>query len=361
MVQTEKYMKTIKEVMNNEFINTEKQEQQPTIMSIGKLYLISILLNFLPVIGIYLFSSANVETMHGEDFLGVFIYGVFFFIPTSIINLSFFLLKIETVRESKVKKFFAYYASSLFCLVVVACIMIPNLTTLYYQSDIMNWIIDSLFLLANFFINSLLVFFYRIKLKEVYIVKMIKRYLMGLIVIIILFVIPILIFAPKRETIEIKQNIGGTLICNSSHYTIDNICKINYKYKLDNDHSIKIGEGVYSEKEWGKNEQLIKYKDWIILKTESWSKDKLIIGKTNVNVWKEFVPEPYEIEEQELWKNSGIESNLWSRDFFIEEINNGIVKYKFGVKKYFPDKCDSISIYYQIDEKTGDLTMIKIE
>ena len=201
--------------------------------------------------------------------------------------------------------------------------------------------------------------------------KIKKGCLIGLIVAIILFVSLVLVFIisfmPRHKTVKIEQNIGGTLICNSAYMADHHSWQynINYEYKLNN-RSIKIGDGIYKGREWKKDEQLVKYKNWTILKTGYWSgADKLIIGKINVNIWNEHIICYEEIERQELWINSKIKSLYgWCcPESFIKEINEDTVKvnYKFRVDEKLTDKYDSATIYYQIDEKTGDLTMIKIE
>ena len=86
-------------------------------MKILKLYLISIIINSLPIIGLYLFLGTRIKEIHGDSKLGYYAYGVYF-ILSSIINLSFFLLKIKLVRNNKVMNFLACYASSLFFLIV---------------------------------------------------------------------------------------------------------------------------------------------------------------------------------------------------------------------------------------------------
>jgi hypothetical protein len=76
-------------------------------------------------------------------------------------------------------------------------------------------------------------------------------------------------FGPDYDKAEIKQNIGGTLICNSVHtadiqnYQYD----VSYEYENVNDSTFDIGSGTYYNREWNKDEQLVQYKNWTILKT----------------------------------------------------------------------------------------------
>ena len=202
--------------------------------------------------------------------------------------------------------------------------------------------------------------------------KIKKGCLIGLITVVILFVIVIILFVisfmPRHKTVKIKQDIGGVLICHSI-YNADHHSwqyNVDYEYQLNDSLKIKIGDGVYYGREWKQDEQLIKYKDWIILKTGGWiGSDKLIIGKINRKVWKEYLICHEEIQRQEMWNDSKIKS-LYAYccpEAFIKEINDGIVKvnYKFRVDEKLYNKYDSANIYYKIDKRTGDLTMIKVE
>jgi hypothetical protein len=76
-------------------------------------------------------------------------------------------------------------------------------------------------------------------------------------------------FDPVYEKGEIKQNIGGFLMCNSV-YNADHHSwqyDVSYTYKLDEGSAIDIGGGTYYGRSWNKDEQLVQYKGWTILKT----------------------------------------------------------------------------------------------
>ena len=134
------------------FANWQEQDKQKPNKNIERLYLSSILLNFLPVIVQFLRLKVDVHT-HGEDYLSVF-YFVSLLIIASIINLSFFLLKIKSVRNSKIMNFFACYASSLFFLGIFVFAM-------YSWFDVVIWKWILFYCGSNFIINFLLVFIYR--------------------------------------------------------------------------------------------------------------------------------------------------------------------------------------------------------
>jgi hypothetical protein len=63
-------------------------------------------------------------------------------------------------------------------------------------------------------------------------------------------------FDPEHNKAEIKQNIGGTLICESVHnsdlHSWTN--SVSYKYKPVNDSLIDIGSGIFYGREWNKDE-----------------------------------------------------------------------------------------------------------
>ena len=134
-------------------------------MEIWKLYLSSVILNFLPIIGIFLLLSmiVGVNNIHGEMTVGFYIY-VPFFIAASILNLSFFLLKIKFVRNNKVANCFACYISSLFFLIIAIYLINTSYSSFELKMLIdWDWIMGSLFYSIYFFINVILAFIYRRK------------------------------------------------------------------------------------------------------------------------------------------------------------------------------------------------------
>jgi hypothetical protein len=175
-------------------------------------------------------------------------------------------------------------------------------------------------------------------------------------------------FDPEYETVEIKQNIGGVLICNSV-FSADqhtwNI-EVDYTYKLPNDTLINIGYGYYHAREWKKDEQLLKYKDWIILKTGNWiGSDKIIIGKLKANDWTEYIISPDEIEKDEIWISKNIKSfrNYCCAEAYVQSIKNGIIEvnYKFRTDENLTNQYGNKKIFYQIGEQTGKPIMVRIE
>jgi hypothetical protein len=96
-----------------------------------------------------------------------------------------------------------------------------------------------------------------------------KRYLIAIIIVIVIGLVSWFVyglqsaFDPQYDKAEIKQNIGGTLICNSIYNADihDWQYDVSYKYKPDDDSAIDIGSGTYYGREWNKDEQLIQYKN----------------------------------------------------------------------------------------------------
>jgi hypothetical protein len=175
-------------------------------------------------------------------------------------------------------------------------------------------------------------------------------------------------FDPEYDKAEIKQSIGGTLICNSV-YNADHHSwqyDVSYKYKIDNDSLVDIGSGTYYGREWNKDEQLIKYKNLIILKTGGWiGTDKVIIGDFKTKQWKEYEFTPENIEKDSLWLKSKTQSllNWCCAETFIDKISNGqiVLNYKFRTSETKTNEYGQRKIYYTINELTGQPTMTKIE
>lgn len=175
-------------------------------------------------------------------------------------------------------------------------------------------------------------------------------------------------FDPVYDKAEIKQKIGGTLICNSV-YSADHHSgryKVAYTYQIDSDRFIDIGSGIYYGRKWNKDEQLIKYKNWMILKTGDWiGTDKVIIGDFKTRKWKEYKFTPENIEKDSLWQVSKTQSllNSYRSETFIDKISNGevVVNYKFRTSKTNTDEYGQRKIHYTINELTGQPQMAKIE
>ncbi len=175
---------------------------------------------------------------------------------------------------------------------------------------------------------------------------------------------------PQYETVEIKQKIGGSLICESALWydihSADYI--ISYKYKAENDSIYEIGVGTYHSN-WPRNEQLVKFDKWIILKTSNGlDSDKLIIGNLETNKWKEYIISPLDIEQTELWEKLKIETELynWDTQAKVEKIDTtGIVTVthqyrKANVSTFETHKNGKRKVYYKINRKTGIPKVIKI-
>ena len=159
--------------MKEEFMNIDERlalwqeeikegKKQNPIVNIVKLYVISVILNFIPIMVEYVRLDCN---PHGDGAIGYYFFWIFFVIA-SIINLSFFFLIKKSVRDSKIMSFFTCYASSLFFLVIFIC-DIGTWGNFRYGSVWDNLFI-AFFFNIYFIINFLLVFIYRkiIKFKQ---------------------------------------------------------------------------------------------------------------------------------------------------------------------------------------------------
>ncbi|RZK58509.1 MAG: hypothetical protein EOO91_08185 [Pedobacter sp.] len=109
-------------------------------------------------------------------------------------------------------------------------------------------------------------------------------------------------FDPQYENAEINQNIGGTLICNSIYNSDHHSWQyyVNYTYKI-NDILIDIGSGTFYGREWKKDEQIVKFKNLLILKTGGWiGYDKILIIDENTRKINEYEFSPENIEREDI-------------------------------------------------------------
>jgi hypothetical protein len=167
-------------------------------------------------------------------------------------------------------------------------------------------------------------------------------------------------FDPEYDKVEIEQNIGGILICNSIYNSDihDWQYDINYEYQSKDNKIYKIGNGTYHTREWSRNEQFKKYGNWYILKTGNWyGTDKVIIGNFTSKKWKDYEFTPENIEKEKLWKELNIKSlkTYLPSECFIEKINNGFinVKYKFRIDETKTKLMDERNLIYKIDKESG--------
>jgi hypothetical protein len=164
----------------------------------------------------------------------------------------------------------------------------------------------------------------------------------------------------------IPQDLGGELICDveynvdihTGHYSID------YKYFNGKD-TIDIGRAHFSSRPWNKNEQLIKFNDFLILKTGcSFDGDMIFIGKSDIDNWISNMILPDAIEKDSVWISNGVISldNYSPSSSFISKIEDGLifVEYKYRVDKEISNLIETSQIIYRISKDSGDLKMIDI-
>ena len=175
-------------------------------------------------------------------------------------------------------------------------------------------------------------------------------------------------FGPERKTIEVKQNIGGKLICKS-YYTADIRSydySISYDYIDSNGDTLDFKSGNYLGRSWDKEVQIRKYNNWLMLKTGDWiDNDKLILKniQTDSTIIHSFTQKF--VQQFEIWKSnvSEDEFNYSPVEIYIDEIrgNKVYVSYEFKTKPinffFYSDKV----IVFEIDNLTGDLKMISVE
>ena len=103
------------------------------------------------------------------------------------------------------------------------------------------------------------------------------------------------------------------------------------------------------------DEQLIKYKDWIILQVG----DSVIIGSLILNKWDKYDFSPKEIEAHSLWINNKVNSSPDNGSSFvrIEKINTEgeiTIFYTYAIKdRIFSFMVGKKLVKYQINLSTG--------
>ena len=175
-------------------------------------------------------------------------------------------------------------------------------------------------------------------------------------------------FGPEYENVEIKQNIGGNLLCksvyNADHHSWQ--YNIDYKYVDIKGDTLDFNNGGYYGREWNKDEQIKKYNNWLILKTGSFhGSDKIIVKNIKTNTTNVFEIDNEFIEKDSLWKVQNIKSllNYCCAETFIENINENKVtlKYKYRTEENLPDEYGEKRITYEIDNETGKIKMTEIK
>ena len=169
------------------------------------------------------------------------------------------------------------------------------------------------------------------------------------------------IFTDETYQDTIKQNIGGLLIRDIHHYNDFNSFNydIDYSYKDKNDSISKIGLGSFYGQEPPKEEQLIQIDNWTVFKTSGDRNKDFVYVSNSDNIWTKYEISPETIEQQDLWKEQKIDSQLdnWDTVSKIKEIDkngNIVVIYTYAKKKrIFSFFTGKRQITYKIDLQTG--------
>jgi hypothetical protein len=168
-------------------------------------------------------------------------------------------------------------------------------------------------------------------------------------------------------TVELPQKIGGVLICKV-HYSDDFKSwdyDIHYTYKDKHDSLYEIGDCRYSGMDWKKDEQLVKFNDWIILKTACFKGEKVIIGKLESKKFFSYELTPEFIEKEEKWKQLKLNSSSEYNDSEthiekVDSIGEIFVKYHYRIEGRIIFRTGKKFIKYIIDNKTGQPKIDKI-
>lgn len=175
-------------------------------------------------------------------------------------------------------------------------------------------------------------------------------------------------FGPEYETVEIEQNIGGKLICESVYNADIHSWQydVDYKYIDSGGDTLDFKYGSYHGREWDKNEQIQKFNDWIILKTGAWhGSDRLIIKNIQTDTTRIYDINNEFIEQDSLWKAQNIKSlsDYCCAETFIDKIlgNRISLTYKFRTNEKMTKEYGKRMITYAINNETGKILMIDIE
>jgi hypothetical protein len=175
-------------------------------------------------------------------------------------------------------------------------------------------------------------------------------------------------FGPEYKSVEIKQNIGGTLLCNSEYNADIHSWQydVDYKYALKNGDTITLGRGSYYGREWKADEQLIRWNNWLILKTGNChGSDRLILRNLITDLILTYNLDNRLIEDDSLWKAQKIESfqDYCCPESFIQNIqgNEVTVTYKYRTNPTLTKLYGRKTLKYQIDDNSGQIELTTIE
>ncbi len=172
-------------------------------------------------------------------------------------------------------------------------------------------------------------------------------------------------FETEYESVEIKQDIGGILLCNSvdnSDHQSSNF-RVSYKWNYKG-YTIDIGEGIYNNRNWNKDEQLIKFNNWLILKTGAdFNTDKIFVGRLDRKKWDEYRFTAKEIEAQQMWGDVKAHSvDVCCKKVDIVKIDNGQIAINYSYRtSTLGEEYSERKIFYKLDSVTGKPIINKMD
>jgi len=174
-------------------------------------------------------------------------------------------------------------------------------------------------------------------------------------------------FEPKYETVQIEQDVGGKLICNSV-YDADHHSwnyHIRYTYVNSDNDTLDFKTGLLFGRKWDKHEQLHRHKNLLILKTgSSIGTDRIVVKNMKSDSTIVYDISPESIEKDKVWKFKKMphRSDRCCSTSYVEDIkgNSIVVKYRFRTLQH-SDEYDEKLVWYKIDGKSGELKMIRID
>jgi len=166
----------------------------------------------------------------------------------------------------------------------------------------------------------------------------------------------------------LKQNIGGELI-RAIHYYDDFQAidyDIQYSYKDKYGSIQKIGSGNYHNQNIPKDEQLLEINRWTVLQTNDGFHCKVIVGDAITDSWTEFVVSPHTIEQDVIWQNQNVDSELSNGDSKVtlkSVTNEGVFSYiyEFAIRdRLFSFITGERLVVYKLNMGSGRLQMTEI-
>jgi hypothetical protein len=124
-----------------------------------------------------------------------------------------------------------------------------------------------------------------------------------------------------------------------------------------------MGYGSYEGREWDRNEQLIKFGNWMILQTSNWNDSaRLILKNTQTDSIRIYNFNNHYTKKDSVWMPQNINSieNDFRDESYIVQIKGDIVKvhFKYNTTKQGSFGYGECIMKYKIENETGYIMKI---